>query len=64
VLEKATHPDITMQMVEDWCAGTVSDFTKDRLLAILRGEYPLNEAREDVVSLADCIDKRIDELHK
>jgi len=59
MIKKATHPDITMQMVEDWCAGTVSDFTKDRLLAIVRGEYPIDEAREDIVSLADSVDKRI-----
>lgn len=46
------YSNITLKEVEQYCAGTVSDFTKERLLDILNGEVDLDEAREDCLSFA------------
>lgn len=44
------YETITEQEVEDWCEGTISSFTLQRLTEILTGEYPLENAREDILS--------------
>jgi len=47
------YSNITLDAVEQYCAGTVADFTIVRLLDILTGETDLDEAREDALSFAE-----------
>jgi len=44
-LEKITDKEIL-----EWCQGTLTDYTLDRLKTILTGEYDLTEARQDALS--------------
>lgn len=44
---------INEEEVENWCKGTVSDFTLSRLTEILNGQYPLDEARKDILSFRE-----------
>lgn len=41
---------ITEDEVKAWCVGTYSDHTVSRLTDILNKDYPLEEAREDILS--------------
>ncbi|MCK4704698.1 MAG: hypothetical protein KAT90_04380 [Gammaproteobacteria bacterium] len=47
------YKNITMEMVKEYCRGTMSDFTEERLLDILTGEVALKDARDDVLSFAE-----------
>lgn len=41
---------ITEVEVEEWCRGTITDFTLSRLTEILNGQYDLQDARNDILS--------------
>ena len=49
MIEKENYETITYNEVEDWCEGMFHDFTLQNLKTILTGEYPLDEAREDIL---------------
>lgn len=44
------YKDITDEAIQEWCIGAFGDYTFDRLKEIIKGEYPLDEAREDAYS--------------
>lgn len=45
------YETITEEEVINWCVGTFKTYEIDRLKDILTGEYSLDEAREDILSL-------------
>lgn len=52
------HETITQDEVETWCQGTVQNFVVERLHEILTGEYPLDNAREDILSFRPQTDEK------
>ena len=44
---------ISEEEVIKWCQGTISDHSHHYLWEILTGEYPLKEAREDILSFRE-----------
>ena len=55
------HTTITEQEVYEWCGQAMLDTTQERAIAwlteILNGEYSLEDAREDVMSFREFINK-------
>ena len=43
--------------VEKWCEGTLSNHMTSRLKDILTGEYDLQEARKDILSIREMGNK-------
>jgi hypothetical protein len=43
------YKTITADEIKNWCKGSFSEYTLERLLDIITGEYDLDQAREDIL---------------
>lgn len=52
------YKSISEEEFEKWCDSALYDYSLIRLKDILTGEYPLDEAREDILSFRKTDENR------
>ncbi len=49
-----TYKDLTLEDLDKWSKGLIKNFAKDWFLEVLRGDYSLEQAREDILSIINA----------